>query len=281
MTNLSVSDRAFDIQVTSSYYMSIQANLNGLSFCVLDPVTNRYIHFHHQTFPKADAHQAQLEEALMTNPYLNLPYKKVLFLYYTSRFALVPNPLYSQDSNAELLTFSGHVPTQDDRIVVNKIKMADASNVFCMPNFLYHMVKNQFGEVKFYQQCTPLIESLLTRKITGRPQLMHIHFQDGFFVVIVIQNHTLKLCNSFRFTDNKEMLYMVLFVLEQMELNPDHTAVEVSGSIHKLHSGYLLLQKYLKQIQQSPLPLHFQYAETIAQHDPLPYINLFNLPLCV
>ena len=45
MTKTYVVDQSFDASITTSYFLSIRSSSGGLSFCVLDPVTNTYIAF--------------------------------------------------------------------------------------------------------------------------------------------------------------------------------------------------------------------------------------------
>jgi len=43
MQNVAFVDETLDINLTQLYHLSIQSDLNGLSFCILDPVRNKYI----------------------------------------------------------------------------------------------------------------------------------------------------------------------------------------------------------------------------------------------
>ncbi len=281
MADISIIDSTFDISVTSSYYMSIQANLNGLSFCILDPVTNKYVLFEHKTFKQPDHHQAQLEEQLITNQYFRHSYKKVLFLYQTNCFALVPIPLFSEEHAKDILEFNGCHPTADDHLVINKINMCDSANVFAIPRFLYHTVKNQFPDVRFFHQCTSIIESALLRKKSQAENQFLINIQEHSFEIIVAQKHHLKLCNTFLYNNEKDLIYLILFTFEQLGLSSANTYIELSGAISPTDSRYSLIKRYLKNAVLAPLPLHFLYPESICSLEVHRFSNLFNLTLCV
>lgn len=281
MTDISIIDSTFDISVTSSYYMSIQANLNGLSFCILDPVTNTYVLFEHKTFKQPDHHQAQLEEQLITNHYFRQPYKKVLFLYQTSCFALVPMPLFSEEHAKGILEFNGCHPTADDHLLTNKISMCDSANVFAMPRFLYHTLKNQFPEVRFFHQCTSIIESALLRKKSQAENQFLINIHEHSFEIVATQKHNLKLCNTFLYNNEKDLIYLILFTFEQLGLSVGNTYIELSGAINTADSKYTLIKRYLKNVVLAPLPPHFKYSEGIRSLEVHQFFNLFNLTLCV
>ena len=48
--DLSIVDETFDANISSSYFLSIQASLDGFSFSILDPIRNKYIQFGSYTF---------------------------------------------------------------------------------------------------------------------------------------------------------------------------------------------------------------------------------------
>ncbi len=281
MTDISIIDSTFDISVTSSYYMSIQANLNGLSFCILDPVTNKYVLFEHKSFQQPDYHQTQLEEQLITNNYFRQPYKKVLFLYQTSSFALVPIPLFADDQAKEILEFNGCRLSAEDHLVTNKINMCDSVNIFAIPIFLYHTLKNQFPDVRFFHQCTPMIESSLLRKKSQAEYQFLINIQEHSFEIIATQKHHLKLCNTFIYSNEKDLIYLILFTFEQLGLSVSNTYIELSGAIGNNDARYLLIKRFLKNVVLAPLPLHFEYSDAIHALETHCFVNLFNLPLCV
>ncbi len=281
MTDISIIDSSFDIGVTTSYYMSIQANLNGLCFCILDPVTNKYVLFEYKSFKQPDLHQTQLEEQLITNQYFNRTYKKVMFLYQTDCFALVPTPLFSDDYVKDILEFNGCQPTAEDHLVTNKINMCDSVNVFAIPRFLYHTLKNQFPEIRFLHQSTPIIESALLRKKSLSEFQFLITLQDHSFEIIATHKHHLKLCNTFQYSNEKDLIYLILFTFEQLGLSMNQTYIEISGAISSSDTKYVQIKRYLKNAVLAPLPPHFLYSEAIHSLESHRFANLFNLTLCV
>jgi hypothetical protein len=49
---------------------------------------------------------------------------------------------------------------------------------------------------------------------------MTVHFSEGHFEIIVIQNQKLLLFNSFDYQTPEDFIYYVLFTAEQLSLNP-------------------------------------------------------------
>ncbi|MFW6352211.1 MAG: DUF3822 family protein, partial [Bacteroidota bacterium] len=80
--DLSVIDETYDSTITASYFLSIQASLDGFSFCTLDPVRNKYVQFRHFELKdvEKDEFSSAVENLFENNEFLNLPYKKVFIL---------------------------------------------------------------------------------------------------------------------------------------------------------------------------------------------------------
>jgi hypothetical protein len=281
MTDISITDSSFDISVTSSYYLSIQAHLNGLSFCILDPVTNKYIVFEHKEFEKPDHHQAQLEEFLFIHDYFKHQYKKTQFLYHTSCYTLIPSPLYSESKASDIMKFNGCPIPDKSRLISNRINMCDSVNTFAIPDFLYHTLKNQFPDIRFFHQCTPIIESALIRKKNNAEHQFMVYIQNGRFDIIATEKHNLMLCNTFTFNNENDLIYMILFVFEQLALPAANTYVEIGGSISADDNNISIIKKYLKNAVLSTLPPHFSYSDEIKNIEGHRFSNLFNLTLCV
>lgn len=281
MTDISVKDSEFDIKVTSSYYMSIQAHLNGLSFCILDPVTNKYILLEHREFKQPDYELSFLKEQLASNMYFSLPYKKVYFLYNTGCFTLIPTPLFSEEKVVDLLNFNGCEPKPDESVVSNKISMCDSINVFLMPDALLDMLKAQFADIRIIQQVTPMIESAMAKRKNQKHNQLLIHIQHGSFEIIAIRSHSLMLCNSFAYTNEKDLIYLVLFAFEQLGFKMAETSVEVSGDVAADDPRFVMIRKYLKECVMTTLPFHYGYNDQIRNVESQRFVNLFNLPICV
>ncbi len=282
MTKTFVVDPSFDANITTSYFLSIRSSSDGLSFCVLDPVVNTYIAYAHFPFDHKDEHGAQTQELLLTEAFLNMPYKKVLFMTESLQATLVPTALYSKTKHHELLNLC-HTNTEEEvEVLAHKIKMADAWNLFSIPKFMYYLVKNQFENVTFYQQYSPFVESsLISGQNMKSKHIFHIGLHDSFFDIVAIESRHLKLCNSFRYTNENDFVYFVLFTFEQLKLSPDETIIHMHGINNRQNPYYLALKKYLRQTQTVTIGSHFQYSHSLKDIHKEKHHNLFNLAICV
>lgn len=281
MTSFSVIDETFDPNISLSYFLSIQIDLDGFSFSTLDPVRNKYIQLRHISFSDKEPIEYQIERFFEEIEILNLPFKKTLILVPSRQSTLVPSGIFDPALKNEWLNFC--VSTEDDHLVLfNKIKMADTYNVFSVSDSIYKAMIKQFPEPVFFHQHTPLIESNLSTRISGNDNTsLFINLNKGFFDVVAFGKNHLKLCNSFPIKSDNDFIYFTLFVFEQLKLEPAKTEVILSGWHPQYASLYKHLTNYVRNIKQTDLPDHFQYSYQFRETRMTSFYNLLSLPLCV
>ncbi|SMO36970.1 Protein of unknown function [Saccharicrinis carchari] len=286
MNTVSVIDTSFDIKITTSYFLSIQLQLDGFSFCVLDPVSNQYIQFNNRPLKPNENILDILEWELSKNNLLVYPYQKIFVLYNTSKYSLIPQALYDKKHHEDYLSFcfSEGVDLQTELVFANKIKMADSICVFKIPLQLSTILDKYFKNIQYFCQATPFIETaLLSTPINMAHNHVHIHIQPSgfYFDIIVTSGNNLKMHNTFKYHDKKEFLYFTLFVFEQIKLDTHNTKVFLSGNIEKSNETYALLKKYVKQVEIDNTTKHFKFSGIFKHLSIQNHLNLFNIPLCV
>ncbi|MCU4175286.1 DUF3822 family protein [Carboxylicivirga sp. N1Y90] len=284
MSNTYVVDQSFDESITTSYFLSIRSSSDGLSFSVLDPVVNNYIAFVHLPFNDQSKEGIKTQEALLTEKLLQFSYKKVLFMLDSNKATLVPTALYDPAKKGDLFKLNHNIELEDVELQVQKIKMADAWNIFSVPKFLYHLAKTQFESISFYQHYSPFVETCLLSSLNNKQKsIIHIGIHADFFDIVVLESRKLKLCNSFKYNNVNDFIYFVLYTFEQLELASNSTTVLMHGINDRQNTLYQNLKKYLRQTQIAPLSYHFNYSSglKISESDKQIEHNLFNLAICV
>ena len=285
MHKISVIDSNFDINITTSYFLSIQLQLDGFSFCVLDPVSNEYIQFEHTPLKLNENILDVLEAELASNDLLVYPYQKIFVLYNTQNYSLIPQALFQGNESQYLdFCFSEEINEETEAYFNNKIKMADSICCFTSPGKLRQIIDRYYKNARYFCQATPFIETaLLSTSINASYNHVHIHIQPtGFyFDIIVTSGNNLKMHNTFKYQNQKEFLYFVLFVFEQMKLDTRNTQVFITGNIEKTSEIISLLKKYIKQVEIKNTSKHFRFSPVFRNIQLQNHLNLFNTPLCV
>ncbi len=282
MTNTLVKDQAFDISITTSYFLSIRISPDGLSFCILDPVVNTYIFFDHYSHESKDVNWSQTLHILESNQYLQLPYKKVFCLIESTDSTLIPTSLFDKEKYESIYDLVHQTSVLPSKLLYHKIRMADAYNLFKVPYKLYANLKAKYTSISFFHQHSPFIEScLISGQNLNKKSIIHISLNENFFDIVVVKSRYLALCNSFKIKSEKDFIYFLLYTFEQLKLCSQETIVTLYGITDRQNTYYLALKKYLRQTQLSKLENGFKYSQEFKKIKIEKYHHLFNLPICV
>ncbi len=281
MNSFSIVDDTFDPSISSSYFLSIQITLDGFSFCTLDPVRNKYIQIQHLKLAHHLSLYKQVEDCFNSIEKLSLPYKKTMILLPTQVATLVPTPLFENANARQWLSFTHKIP-ENNVVKTNKIKMADAFNVFPVSENIEQLLSRQFPEPQFFHQHTPIIEGNLSTNMNNTQQTtLFINLADDYFDLLAFGNNNLKLCNSFPIKSENDFIYFTLFTYEQLKLNPAETEIILSGSHSQFFQLSAHISKYVRKIKHTSMPHHFQYSHQFREINNQSFYNLLSLPICV
>ncbi|MFT3739630.1 MAG: DUF3822 family protein [Breznakibacter sp.] len=278
----SFADEAFDPTLSQSYYLSIRVATDGVSFCILDPVRNLFITFGYHPLEIKNGNWAELWYILETEPLFELEYQKVIVLYEEKYSVLVPGMLYRADRTAEILNFTFSSGLENAIYMENRIKLADAVNIFAIPKQLADRFRNQFGDVHFLHATTPLLESNM---IDGLPvngqSTIRLHFEKNRFYILVLERRNLKLFNQFDISSPNDMIYFLLFAIDQLQLSTNDILLLLSGTIERDGEYQQMLKNYFKKVRFEKIDRHVNFSHALRDVDYPRHFQLFNFSLCV
>ena len=82
MHDLSLLDETLDINITRSYHLSIQIDLDGFSFCILDTTRNKYVALKHYSFDQeSDNLEGEIKAVFDKDEFLNQEFKSSKLIF--------------------------------------------------------------------------------------------------------------------------------------------------------------------------------------------------------
>ncbi len=281
MQNFAFVDETLDINLTQSYYLSIQVNLDGLSFCILDPVREKYIALHHTTFKNDlifDDYLDAVENYIENTELLNQSYKATRLIWISRKNTLIPNGYFDQNKLRQYFEFNQKLGELDE-IHYKELKYIDAYSVFVIPNQIANIFSKQFKNITYYnQQITFIEQALLKHHSENKKVIVYIH--SDFIDIGIIEDSKLLLYNNFAYKTETDIIYFILYVFDQFNLDTQHTELFLNGHIDKHKSLHNQLHQYIKQLKFDKLPTEFSYSYTFNKIPAHFFTNLFNLHLC-
>jgi len=208
--------------------LSIQANLNGFSFCVHDPVGN-CLALQHYNYTVTDYNDLddEIHNIFRRDDRLKQPYRKCSCLFLSEKSTLIPAALFDAQ---QLRTYLDFVAPLDelDEIHFRQIDMPDAMAVFAIPSPIAAAVNMYQPNTIFYHQCIPLIRLLHGQQPYNSVLL---HLSPGLASVVLYAGGRLVLYNTFTVHAFTDALYYVNYVLQQWQLSPVTATIYLSGSL--------------------------------------------------
>lgn len=274
-------DETLDINITQSYHLSIQGSSNGLSFSILDTIRNKYVALknYHPDKEKGTT-EDQFKSILNNDEFLSCQYKSSSFFFISEKSTLIPSPLFNKAKVKEYLVFNQPLE-EHEKVFFNPVKNTDAFIVYSVPGGICEILEKQFHEIKTYHQSVPFLEQILLKnQPVGFDHSVFIHIMPGIFDIAVSQSKKLILYNQFRFRNENDFIYFVLYIFEQLKLNPEKTRLVLSGEISKTSKYYESLKKYIKSIGFEKRDSQFTYSYTFNQIPEHTFITLLNLYSC-
>ncbi|WP_299781090.1 DUF3822 family protein [uncultured Formosa sp.] len=264
--------------ITTHIELSIQISLSGLSFCILNSITQQVEVLKHIDLNKHETPYRLLEhvQSLFENePSLQQEFNNIQIIHSNELSTLVPKALFSKDHLADYLKYNSKI-LKSDFITFDEIDINDSVNVYVpyvnVNNFIYE----QFGEFTFKHFSTVLIESILQIEKNTDQQKLYIHFGSRSFEIVSIVSGTLQFYNSFEYSSKEDFIYYLLFTLEQLKLNPETIPLVFIGDIKENSDLYNIAYKYVRHISFGKHKNNFifnQQPET--QHSEFIILNSF------
>ena len=233
-------------------HLSIQFSLGGFSFCVLNKDTKKFSALYNYHFKETSYTPQKLieniTELFKTNSLLkNAKYDTVNITHTNNLSSLVPTPLFKEEQITSYLSYNNKT-LKHDFFAYDEIKNHDMVNVYVPYVNVNNFFIDQFGGFEYKHFSTILIESLIDIYKYSLVPHMFVNVCTNHFEIIVISNKKLQLYNTFEYSTKEDFIYYILFVAEQLNLNPEQFELQLLGNIKKDDELYSIAYKYIRNV---------------------------------
>lgn len=230
--------------------LSIQVSLNGLSFCIVDTISNTILNSESIVFEEERSPYG-LQKGLVTlfekHNIAKKQFSEVIVVHRNKLFSLVPKPLFDANEMANYLKFNTKI-LANDHIAYDELESYDMVNVYVpfvnVNNYIYDL----FGEFVFKHSGSVMIESLLSGQNNDKDATCYVHVAHNQMEVTVKKQKKLLLYNSFDFTTKEDFIYYLLFTFEQLQLDIETTKLKLFGDVEEDDAIYNISYQYVKHV---------------------------------
>jgi len=196
-------------------------------------------------------------------------YKHVYINYFTSQFTLCPSTFYNPENNRALLEFNAG--SIGNTLILTDDVNADIKLIYAIDEQIKSTLDQLFPNHFIKHTLTVLSKLMLSSEELVKEHII-LEINDNYIEVVVKQDQKLLLANQYTIKTQEDVLYYVLFILEQYHLNPLTTNIKIIGNIDTSSPLINSLKKYIKNINLGMghktinwsnlkgMPQHFNYT---------------------
>jgi hypothetical protein len=271
-------DESFDTQRLSDFHLVIQIGNDGLLAVVYDKEKNKYIAFEYYSFQQiynSDVIPDLFEIAKSESKIIGNKFKTVSCSVVNSLSTLVPAALFESDHKKTYLKFNSSLQG-DELIMIDEIRNIESKNVYALPFGLKAKLDGCYNKINYHHFSSALIEDLLSQNKNQTKKKLYIHVQASHLEAIVIEGKKLLFYNTFNYHTSEDFIYYVLFVCEQLHLNPENIETFLLGEIERTSAIFTLSQKYIRNLKFGERTESTEYSYQLQTFPKHFYFSLFN-----
>lgn len=282
--DVAVKDETINYNRADDYSLFLQIGADNCTYSLLDKERNTFVSLHN--FPLYHIHPLEkvferLNSILSEGPVVSEKiYSSVFISVINNISTIVPEAILSESEEKNFLALN-HFLGNNENYFSDKIRTIDAVNIYTISKKMSDVISTKFPAAETRHFSTSLIENLITRNKNNEERQVFLHVQPSHFEVIVIRGKSLLFYNSFFFKAPEDLIYFLLNVFEQLQLNPETVQVNLLGEIEKRSGIYNYLNKYIRFVEFGTRPDNVNFSYGFHEIPAHYYYSLFSLVSCV
>lgn len=190
----------------------------------------------------------QLREIMQEEELLRKPVKETLLVYNFPESSLVPESLFSMDTNREMIEVI-HGNLHKGLILTEKIPWWEFFNVYRISPEVHQLLQQQFTAGKYWHYYSLLLKSYKMFDTQEQADSIKVIFYADKMVVLAIRDGKVHLMQTFPYQDTKDVAYHLLNCCHQLGIDPENVRLLVGGLIDRQSALSTELHKYFLKIQ--------------------------------
>ena len=239
------------IEKTSNIKLSIHISLNGLSFCIIDLISKEIDFLRTYSLSKNSSTPKELLKTLKKgfkeNGELRNSFSSVKIIHYNNLSTVVPEPLFDKKNALSYLKFNSKI-LQNDYVAYDRIFNNECVNVFIPYVNINNYIFKMFDSFVYNHYSSIILEKVkLNEKNTTTPSL-YLNININHMEITYFVKNKLVFYNRFDFNTKEDVMYYLLFTIDQLKLNPEEIPIVITGNISEDDDNYKIIYKYIRNV---------------------------------
>lgn len=282
-----LTDVSFHPAESDDYGLAMILSDTELSFCIADLSRSRYISF--QQIVRNDKELPAekrltgfpdfFSEVMDHLPYLKRNFKIFRAAFMTEMQTLIPGPVYEPASNEHYLSLM-YGSQSGSQILSDHVEVMDAHQVFSVPLTIAGAIDRHLDRRRLFSFGTVLIQSIWTNYHRTGSLRVFLNIRHAFLDIVIFNGKQISFYNTFRQHCPEDILYFLIFVMEQLNLNPEQVTVVLLGETGEDDHLAELFHTYLRHVEYGKRSSFFKFSPVLNELQPHARYALFNFLSC-
>jgi hypothetical protein len=280
---LFIQDDSFRAELAAGYNLFIFLDDYHLSCAVATHGENEFAGLENWSLGARinEVDNEDLNESFRSSAFLQHDgYRNIVCCIAAGNPLFIPNALFDESMASEHLKFATGEKSGSSEFI-DHLRRIDASAVFSAPAQLVKYLKGKFPNIVFHHAATAMVEYLLSAGKNNKEHHIAVHFSGNRAGIFVTNGKNLELCNYYNFESPEEMVYYLVFICEQLHLNPDSVAITFTGEMHADSPVFALASRYIRNVSIGTRPTVSKFTAAFNELPPGEHFNLFTQSVCV
>lgn len=289
---LDLLDESFNPSDTLNCGLAIVLSETSISCCILDLRRNKFLGLHRCIRSDLKLPEGQvnpvvsfrdfLDGVARTIPWLTNSFKTVKIAFDGQKSTLVPALLFDPNETEQYLKFNFTL-SQDELIYCDHLMPLDAWQVFTVPEHAVEAIRQVFPGSKVVHFSSLFIESVwINYKNRINAPHVFLHIREPLLDLMIFDGRQMSYFNTFPFANAEDVTYYLIFVLEQLNYNPEIIPLVLLGNDEAGEELSELLLRYVRHIETGRRNEAYRYSYILNKLPPqtcFPLLNFFSCEL--
>jgi len=264
-------DESFDAKDSLKYDLTFEMGDKTFGYSILDVEKNKFIALGY--------FRNHLADVVHSYSWLSGQFHTVKGIIANSRFTLIPEALFLENEKESYFSFL-HEREAGETVFSDRLGHLGIYTVYSIPGHFGKEIERFFPKLTLCHIFSVLIGNIWmkVKNIAGRKVFLNL--REGQFDLLVFEGKQLKYCNAFHFHTPEDIAYYVIFVFEQLNLNPEEISLALFGNVDKFSPVFDLLFRYIRNIEFLDRNEGFSYSYLFNDVPGQFYYTLLNPSSC-
>ena len=260
-------DESFNPKDSSKYDLTFEIGDKTFGFSILDVEKNKFIALGY--------FRNHLVDVVHSYSWLGEQFHRIKGIIANSRFTLIPEALFIESEKESYFNFL-HERESGETILSDRLEHLGIYTVYSIPGHWRKEIEHVFPKLTLCHISSVLIRNIWmnVKNITGFKVFLNL--REGEFDLLVFEGKKFKYCNAFHFQTPEDIAYYVIFVFEQLNLNPEEISMTILGNMDKFSPVFDLLFRYIRNIDFLGRNEGFSYSYLFNDVPGHQYFSLLN-----